>query len=152
MFGRRYFLWSTAVAVVAATAAACGGDSNDSPTQPTEPLPQGPSTLQITDLTTGEGTEATSGRTVFIGYALWRFDPAGTDQKGLALPAGTFSFAAGGTGAIAGVSQGVIGMKIGGKRRLVIPPSLAYGATGTSGGEVRPNEWIVFEMELLAVA
>jgi len=151
MFGRRHFLWSTAVAVAAVTAAACSGDSNDSPTQPTEPLPQGPSTLQITDLTVGEGTEAANGRTAFIAYSLWRFDPNGTDQKGLLLQSNTFSWVVGSTQAIAGMSQGVVGMKVGGKRRLVIPPSLAYGAQGTSGGEVRPNEWIVFDVELLSV-
>ena len=157
MFGRRHFLWSTAVAVVAATAAGCSGDSNDSPTEPTPQLPQGPATLQITDLTVGEGTEATSGRSVFIHYVLWRYDPAGTDAKGLQIDSSIarnqpFGFTIGSTGAIVGMSQGVIGMKVGGKRRLIVPPSLAYGSTGTSQGEVRPNEWIVFDVELLAVA
>jgi FKBP-type peptidyl-prolyl cis-trans isomerase len=158
MFGRRQFLWSTAVAVVAATAAGCsGGDSDDSPTQPTEPLPQGPASLQITDLTLGEGTEATNGRSVFIHYDLWRFNPSGTDSKGLQIDSSyarnqPYGFTIGSTGAIVGMSQGVTGMKVGGKRRLIIPPSLAYGAQGTSGGEVRPNEWIVFDVELLAVA
>jgi FKBP-type peptidyl-prolyl cis-trans isomerase len=151
MFGRRHFLWSTAVAIAAATAAGCNGESDDSPTQPTEPLPQGPATLQITDLTFGEGTEAVNGKTAFIGYSLWRFDPNGADQKGLLIQTFTFSFIIGGTGAIVGMSQGIVGMKVGGKRRLVIPPSLAYGAQGTSGGEIRPNEWIVFEVELLNV-
>jgi FKBP-type peptidyl-prolyl cis-trans isomerase FkpA len=151
MFGRRHLIRAIAVPMLALTMAACGGDSDDSPTQPTEPLPQGPATLQITDLTVGEGAEAVNGRTAFIGYSLWRFDPAGTDQKGLLLQTNTFSWVVGSNQAIAGMSQGVVGMKVGGKRRLVIPPSLAYGAQGTSGGEVRPNEWIVFEVELLSV-
>jgi FKBP-type peptidyl-prolyl cis-trans isomerase FkpA len=128
------------------TEAPCSAGDNS-----TEPLPQGPSTLQITDLTVGEGTEAVAGKTAFIAYSLWRFDPAGTDQKGLHLQTNTFSWVLGSNSAIAGMSQGTIGMKVGGKRRLVIPPSLAYGATGTSGGEVRPNEWIVFEVELLNI-
>jgi FKBP-type peptidyl-prolyl cis-trans isomerase len=151
MFGRRHLIRAIAVPMLALTMAACNGDSNDSPTQPTEPLPQGPSTLQITELTLGEGTEAVNGKTAFIAYSLWRFDPAGTDQKGLHLQTNTFSWVVGSNSAIVGMSQGVVGMKVGGKRRLVIPPSLAYGAGGTTGGEVRPNEWIVFEVELLNV-
>jgi FKBP-type peptidyl-prolyl cis-trans isomerase len=152
MFGRRHFLWSTAVAVVAATAAGCGSnDSDDSPTQPTTPPPQGPATLQITDLVVGEGTEATNGRTAFIAYNLWNFDPNGADQKGTAIPSGTYTWAVGSNQAIAGMNQGVLGMKVGGRRRLVVPPSLAYGSVGSSP-YIRPNEWIVFEFELLAVA
>jgi FKBP-type peptidyl-prolyl cis-trans isomerase len=152
MFVRRHFLRAVTVAVLAATVTACGGDSSDdSPTAPTPQLPQGPATLQITDLTVGEGTEAANGRTAFIAYSLWRYDPAGTDSKGLLLQTNTFSWVVGSNQAIAGMSQGVVGMKVGGKRRLIIPPSLAYGNTGTSGGEVRPNEWIVFEVELLNV-
>jgi FKBP-type peptidyl-prolyl cis-trans isomerase FkpA len=150
MFGRRQFLWSTAVAFAAATAAACSGDGDDSPTEPTPPPPTGPSTLQITELTVGEGTEAVNGKTAFVTYVLWRFDPNGVDQKGEALDANTFSWLIGGTGAIQGMSQGVQGMRVGGKRRIIIPPSLGYGSGGN--GPIRPNEWIVFEFELLAVA
>ena len=155
MFGRRQFLWTTAVAIAAATASACGSsESNDTPTQPTNPPPTGPATLQITELAIGEGTEAANGRTAFIGYRLWHFDPNGADQKGEEIPQpqpSTFSWVVGSNQAIAGMSQGVVGMKVGGKRRLVIPPSLAYGSAG-SGTTIRPNEWIVFEIELLAVA
>jgi FKBP-type peptidyl-prolyl cis-trans isomerase len=150
MHGRRQFLWSTAIAFAAATAAACSGDSDDSPTEPTTPPPQGPATLQITDLTVGEGTEATNGRTAFISYALWNFDPNGADQKGTAIPSGTFSWVVGSNQSIAGMNQGILGMKVGGKRRLVVPPSLAYGSAGSSP-YIRPNEWIVFEVELLSV-
>jgi FKBP-type peptidyl-prolyl cis-trans isomerase len=155
MFGRRHFLWSTAVAVVAATAAGCSGESDDVPTQPSTPPPTGPSTLQITDLTIGEGADATTGKTVIIGYILWRYDPAGTDSKGEQLQSSyqlgiTFPFRMFSTDTIVGMSQGVDGMKVGGKRRLVIPPSLAYGSGGS--GTIRGNEWLVFEVELLAAA
>jgi FKBP-type peptidyl-prolyl cis-trans isomerase FkpA len=156
MFGRRYLLWSTAVAVLALSIAACGGgDSDDSPTQPSTPPPSGPATLQITDLTFGEGTEATTGKTVIIGYILYRYDPAGADGKGEQLQSSyalgtTFPFRMYTTDAIVGMSQGVDGMKVGGKRRLTIPPTLAYGSGGN--GPIRGNEWIVFEVELLAVA
>jgi FKBP-type peptidyl-prolyl cis-trans isomerase FkpA len=151
MFGRRQFLWSTAVAFAAATAAACGGsESDDSPTEPTPPAPTGPSTLQITDITVGEGTEAVAAKTVFITYSLWRFDPNGGDLKGEALESGPYSWLLGSNQTIAGMNQGTLGMKVGGKRRLIIPPSLAYGAQGN--GRIRPNEWLVFEIDLLAVA
>lgn len=158
MFGRRQFLWSTAVALAAATASACGGDgdSNNSPTEPTPTPPTGPATLQITDLIVGEGTEAANGRTGLINYALWHFDPNGADQKGAGVETGPFSWVIGGNGAIAGLSQGVLGMRVGGRRRLVIPPSLAYGSTGSRDQLGRyvilPNEWIVFEFELLGIA
>ena len=149
MFVRRHILRAIAVATLAVTAAACSGDS-DTPTQPSTPPPTGPATLQITDLTAGEGTEAVNGKTAFITYTLWRFDPNGTDFKGEALDANTFSWLIGGNGAIVGMSQGVQGMKVGGKRRLIIPPSLGYG--GNANGPIRPNEWLVFEIDLLAIA
>lgn len=157
MFGRRQFLWSTAVAIAAATATACSGsDSNDSPTEPTPTPPTGPATLQITDLIVGEGTEAVNGRTALINYALWHFDPNGADQKGAGIETGPFSWLIGGNGAIAGMNQGVLGMKVGGRRRLVIPPSLAYGSTGSRNNlgqyVILPNEWLVFELELVGVA
>jgi FKBP-type peptidyl-prolyl cis-trans isomerase len=148
MFGRRIFLWST-FATLAATAGACGGDSDDSPTAPSTPPPQGPAELQITELTEGTGATAANGNTVFINYALWRYDPAGTDGKGEGLETGPFNWVVGSNGAITGMSQGVVGMKVGGIRRLVIPPSLAYGSTGF--GNVRPNEWIVFEIQLIGL-
>jgi FKBP-type peptidyl-prolyl cis-trans isomerase len=150
MFGKRHFLRSAAVAVLAITMAACSGDSDDSPTEPTTPPPTGPSTMQVTELTVGEGTEGAAGKTAFISYTLWRFDPNGTDQKGEVLGANTFSWVVGSNQSIVGMSEGVIGMKVGGKRRLVIPPNLAYGTSGY--GPIRPNEWIVFEIDLLAVA
>jgi FKBP-type peptidyl-prolyl cis-trans isomerase FkpA len=162
MQGRRQFLWSTAVAIAAATATACGGDgdSDDSPTEPTPPPPTGPATMQVTEMTVGEGTEATAGRTVIMHYTLFRYDPAGADSKGAQIETSVggnpLTFVVGATNIISGVSQGTLGMKVGGKRRIILPPSLAYGNTGSTDqfGRViiRPNEWIIFELELLAVA
>jgi FKBP-type peptidyl-prolyl cis-trans isomerase FkpA len=150
MFGRRSVLAIALAALVGV--AACSGES-ETPTDPTPPPPTGPSTLQTTDLTVGTGAEAQNGNSVFIAYTVWRYDPAGTDSKGQQLDTnvgGTpFPYTVGGTNVIAGVSQGTVGMKVGGKRRLIIPPSLAYGSTGS--GTVRPNEWLVFEFELLSV-
>jgi FKBP-type peptidyl-prolyl cis-trans isomerase FkpA len=151
MFCRRLLRLSTIAALL--WAGACG--STSTPAAPTVTLPTGPATLQITDLVIGTGTEAAATSSVFINYTLWRYDPAGTDGKGLLIQTSVggspYPFTVGSGTIITGVSQGVIGMKVGGKRLLLIPPSLAYGTTGTSDGAIRPNEWIVFEIELLSV-
>jgi FKBP-type peptidyl-prolyl cis-trans isomerase FkpA len=155
MSGRRHKLWSTAVVLLALTVVGCSGDSNDSPTEPTPPAPQGPATMQTTEIMVGEGAEAAAGRGVFVHYTVWRYEPSGADSKGTQL--GTSiggnpeSFVVGTTQFIAGFSQGVIGMKVGGKRRVILPPNLAYGAGGSTDGVIRPNEWLVFEFELLSV-
>jgi len=156
MFCRRLFLWMMAAALIGSSAA-CGG-SSEVPTQPTPPPPTGPATLQITDLVVGEGTEVVSGSTVIIHYRLWHYDPNGTDSKGTLIQDSraqgfTFTFIVGATsgqfGTIPGMSQGATGMRVGGQRRMIIPPSLAYGATG-DGRFIAPNEWIVFDVEVLA--
>jgi FKBP-type peptidyl-prolyl cis-trans isomerase FkpA len=161
MFGRRQFLWSTAVAIAAATAAGCSGDdSDDIPTEPTPPAPQGPATLQTTEMTVGEGSEAATGRSVFIHYTLWRYEPSGADFKGEQIDTSVglnpYSLVVGATNVIPGMSQGLLGMRVGGKRRVIVPPTLAYGSTGSRDSQgrliVRPNEWLVFEIELLSVA
>lgn len=153
---RKQLLRAIAVPMLALTVVACGSsESNDSPTTPTPPPPTGPATMQITEMTVGEGGEAASGRGVFVHYTLFRYDPAGTDSKGAQLEttvgANPLSFVVGTTSLIPGISQGVTGMKVGGKRRVILPPSLAYGTTGSSNGIIRPNEWIIFELELLSV-
>jgi FKBP-type peptidyl-prolyl cis-trans isomerase FkpA len=160
MYGRRQFLWTTAVAIAAATASACSGDSDDSPTQPTTPPPTGPATLQTTEMTVGEGAEAVAGSGVFVHYTLWHYEPSGADSKGQQIDTsvgGTpLSFVVGASNIIAGFSQGVLGMRVGGKRRLIVPPNLAYGSAGATDSVgrivIRPNEWLVFELELLSVA
>jgi FKBP-type peptidyl-prolyl cis-trans isomerase FkpA len=150
MYGRRAFLWTTVAAVLATTA--CSSDSNDSPTAPTPPPPTGPADLVITEMVVGEGTEATSTSSVFLHYTLWHYDPAGTDQKGAQIEtsrAGSPVPFTLGPNLIPGFVQGVTGMRVGGQRRFIVPPNLAYGASGN--GPIRPNEWIVFEVELLSV-
>ncbi|HEY8551396.1 MAG TPA: FKBP-type peptidyl-prolyl cis-trans isomerase [Vicinamibacterales bacterium] len=134
---------------------ACGGDNdNGSPTSPTNPPPQGPATLQVVDLTTGTGAEAAGNRVVTVHYTLWLYDPAGTDTKGLRIDAsrdhgGSYSFRLGTNAVIPGFEQGLNGMRVGGVRRVTVPPSLAYGSQGS--GNVPPNSWLVFEIELLDV-
>jgi FKBP-type peptidyl-prolyl cis-trans isomerase len=137
----------TAFALLAATIA-CG--SNDStPTSPSTPS----APYSQTDLRVGTGTEATAGRTLSVNYTGWFYSPAGTDGKGAQFDSsagrGPFSFVLGRGQVIAGWDQGVAGMRVGGQRRLVLPPELAYGASGN--GPIPPNATLVFDIELLNV-
>jgi hypothetical protein len=103
--------------------------------------------LRITDLVVGEGAEARSGQTVVVNYR-------GTLTNGKEFDSsygrGPFSFPLGGGRVIAGWDEGVAGMKVGGKRRLVIPPDLAYGSRG-AGGVIPPDATLIFEVELLRI-
>lgn len=106
------------------------------------------SKLEITDVEVGNGDEATTGQTVDVHYTGWLTDGKKFDSS---LDRGQpFSFALGGGQVIQGWDQGVVGMKVGGKRKLVIPPELGYGSRG-AGGVIPPNATLVFEVELLAV-
>ncbi|HEY0782157.1 MAG TPA: FKBP-type peptidyl-prolyl cis-trans isomerase [Thermoanaerobaculia bacterium] len=104
--------------------------------------------LTIEDLTPGDGTEAKAGHLVDVHYTGWltngtKFDSSHDRRQ-------PFQFRLGGGQVIQGWDQGVAGMKIGGKRRLTIPPHLGYGSRG-AGGVIPPNATLVFEVELLGV-
>jgi peptidylprolyl isomerase len=108
-----------------------------------------PAELVIEDVEVGDGPEATPGSTVEVHYAgnAWstrqQFD-ASWDRGD------TFRFQLGAGRVIAGWDQGVAGMRVGGRRRLVIPPALGYGSQG-AGGVIRANETLVFVVDLVAV-
>ena len=130
------------VLAAALAVSACGGN-NTTPTAPSANVP-----FSTTDLRVGTGAEATVGRNVNVNYTLWLWDSLGTDNKGSRLEAGTFPFTVG-QGVIQGFSQGTIGMRVGGLRRVVVPPALGYGAAGQ--GSVPGNATLIFEIELLSV-
>ena len=94
-----------------------------------------------------------AGRTVSVNYTGWLYDASKTDNKGTqfdtSIGRGVFSFLLGGGQVIAGWDQGVPGMKVGGSRRLVIPPSLGYGAS--ANGPIPGNSTLVFDVSLVAV-
>jgi FKBP-type peptidyl-prolyl cis-trans isomerase FkpA len=105
------------------------------------------------DLRLGDGAEAVTGKTLTVQYTGWIYDPARSDSKGLQFDtsAGStgFPFTLGTQQVIAGWDQGLVGMKVGGIRKLVIPPSLGYG--NVRNHSIPPSSTLVFEIELLEV-
>ena len=111
-------------------------------------MPTTPNGLTYQDVTEGAGAEAKKGDQVSVHYTGWLMDGTKFDSsKDRNAP---FEFRLGGGQVIKGWDEGVAGMKIGGTRKLTIPPSLGYGARG-AGGVIPPNATLVFEVELLGV-
>jgi FKBP-type peptidyl-prolyl cis-trans isomerase len=108
-----------------------------------------PDGLKYTDDQVGTGTEAQKGKTVSVHYTGWLLD--GTKFDSSRDRNQPFSFPLGQGQVIKGWDEGVAGMKVGGKRTLVIPPELGYGARGAPGGVIPPNSTLKFEVELLDV-
>lgn len=110
-----------------------------------------PAALKTTDTVVGTGAEATSGKTATLTYTGWLYNDKAADLKGSKFDSGSgLNATVNGTNTIAGFAQGIAGMKVGGKRTIVIPSSMGYGATG-SGNAIPPNAGLVFEVELTAV-
>jgi len=118
----------------------CGGSST------------APSTVTQTDLTVGTGATATAGNRVTVAYTGWLFDPGQPNNKGRQFDsAPSFTFTIGANQVIKGWDQGVPGMRVGGQRRLIIPPDLAYGSAGAGGGLIPPNATLVFDITLISI-
>ena len=103
----------------------------------------------------GAGAEATAGRSVSVHYTGWLHDAGKADGHGRKFDSSVdrgspFEFSLGEGQVIRGWDEGVAGMKVGGKRTLVIPPEMGYGARG-AGGVIPPNATLVFDVELLGV-
>jgi peptidylprolyl isomerase len=112
-------------------------------------FPEGepPSELEVTDVTVGEGDEATAGRTAVVHYVGVAFS-TGEEFDASWNRGEPFSFPLGAGAVIAGWDRGVQGMKVGGRRKLVIPPDLGYGDRG-AGGAIAPGETLIFVVDLL---
>jgi FKBP-type peptidyl-prolyl cis-trans isomerase FkpA len=132
--------------VTTAATVACDFGSNATPTAPD----QNNVAYSTTDLTVGTGTEATSGSTASVQYGAWLYSDSAPDHKGTALEQNQFSFVVGANQVIKGFDQGVQGMKVGGTRRVIVPPSLAYGSSGYQ--QIPPNAALVFDIALMNVA
>jgi FKBP-type peptidyl-prolyl cis-trans isomerase FkpA len=131
------------VCVLAAAVSACKSNTPTSPSQNVN-VP-----YSATDLRVGTGAEAVNGRTATVLYTGWLYDPSAAQNKGRQFDAGQFSFVVGSGGVIAGFNQAVTGMRVGGQRRAVLPPNLAYGSAGA--GSIPPNATLVFDIELTNV-
>lgn len=103
--------------------------------------------LYYQDLLVGQGADATSGKRVSVGYAGWLADGALFDQS---PPGRPFAFVLGQGRVISGWEEGVSGMKVGGRRLLVIPPGLAYGRQSPGAG-IPPNATLIFDVRLVQV-
>jgi FKBP-type peptidyl-prolyl cis-trans isomerase FkpA len=106
------------------------------------------SELEIEDQIVGDGDEAVAGQTVEVHYTGWLVD--GTKFDSSHDRNQTFSFKLGAGQVIAGWDQGVAGMKIGGSRKLTIPPDMGYGARG-AGGVIPPDATLIFKVELIGL-
>jgi len=111
--------------------------------------------LQVLDTAVGSGTEAVAGKTVTVHYTGWLYDGKSADHHGKKFDSSRdhgdpFEFKLGAGQVIRGWDQGVAGMKVGGKRTLVIPSELGYGQRG-AGGAIPPNATLIFDVELLGV-
>jgi FKBP-type peptidyl-prolyl cis-trans isomerase FkpA len=135
--------FASSVAVLA-LAAACGS----SPTSPATGAP-----FSQTDLTIGAGAAAASGDSITVNYTGWLFDSSKPDNKGIQFDTsavrGPFTFTLGTGKVIKGWDQGLISTRVGGVRRLVIPPSLGYGSLRQ--GPIPPNSTLVFDVELVSI-
>jgi peptidylprolyl isomerase len=106
-----------------------------------------PAELEVTDVTVGTGEEATAGRTAVVHYVGVAFS-TGEEFDASWNRGEPFSFRLGAGNVIAGWDRGVQGMKVGGRRKLVIPPDLGYGDRG-AGAAIAPGETLIFVVDLL---
>ena len=134
--------------------AACGGSSSSNAVAD----PSGSASVTVlksTDTVVGTGATATAGKSVAVNYSGYLYDGKVADTKGKLFDTtngrASFTFVLGAGQVISGWDQGVAGMRVGGKRTLTIPASLAYGAAGAAGGLIPANAALVFDIELVAV-
>ena len=140
---------TTAAALVALVVfVAFGAGCDKAPTSPSDYA-----AFSATDLRVGTGTEVVNGSVVEVHYTGWLYDASKTDQKGAQVDTSydgdPITFTLGTASVIDGWEQGMLGMKAGGLRRLVVPPSLGYG--GVRRGLIPPNATLVFEVDLISV-
>jgi FKBP-type peptidyl-prolyl cis-trans isomerase FkpA len=142
----------SALALCLALVSASGAQEPQPPAGPSA----APSAVLVTDLVKGVGDEALPGMVVVVHYTGWLYDAGAEGLRGRKFDSSrergqAFSFPLGGGRVISGWEQGIPGMKVGGTRRLVIPPDLAYGGRDIGNGLIPPNSTLLFEVELLAV-
>lgn len=125
---------------------ACGGGSGD---DGPKVVVASPAAFSKTDNVVGTGAEAVTGKTATVSYSLWLYSATAADNKGSHMQTSSFPFKLGTNAVIPGFEQGVTGMKVGGKRTILVPANLGYGAAGN--GAIPPNSGLVFEISLTKV-
>ena len=152
-----------AVALVAVTAMGCATaqDTKTAPAPKAAAAPKSecappPKDLVVKDLQAGTGDLVEVRNPVYVGYTGWLYDGCAADLKGAQFDTSEgrstpFGFIVGGGRVIQGWDEGVVGMKEGGKRLLIIPPGKAYGEKGAPNGKIPPNATLVFEVNLLKI-
>jgi len=152
-------LFASALLLAMFATSGCSQDSNSkdsqSPKQEKTAMSANITELVKTDTVEGTGREAEPGFNVTVHYTGWIYDPSKADGKGTKFDSSVdrhepFVFFLGGGQVIRGWDEGFAGMKIGGKRTLLIPPEYGYGARG-AGGVIPPNATLVFDVELLGI-
>jgi FKBP-type peptidyl-prolyl cis-trans isomerase FkpA len=141
-------LLTFAAVVLAVLIAACGA-------KPAAVPASGVSSMQSVDLKAGAGAEIAAGKIAVVQYTGWLYEASAPDNKGKQFDSSRnggqpFRFAVGTGQVIKGWDQGVLGMKIGGSRRLIIPADMAYGDSG-AGGVIPPGATLVFDVDLVAI-
>jgi FKBP-type peptidyl-prolyl cis-trans isomerase FkpA len=135
------------LAALVACAFGCGGSDNSSPTAPSTSS----SPYVQTDLVVGTGATANNGNTVTVSYTGWLYDTSKPSGKGNQFDSNQIPFVLGAGRVIRGWDQGILGMRIGGQRRLIIPPELAYGSSTPDPSKIPPNATLLFDVTLLNV-
>ena len=136
------------VVVLAGLIAACSGKPGAAPSG-------GVSSMQSVELKSGTGDSIAPGKIAVVQYTGWLYEAAAKDNKGKQFDSSRtqgqpFRFPVGAGQVIKGWDQGVVGMKVGESRRLIIPPDLAYGDSG-AGGVIPPGATLVFDIDLVAI-
>ena len=104
--------------------------------------------FSVTDVRVGTGPAAVNGQSLTVDYTGWLYDANAPDNKGVPFDSGQLTFTLGAGAVIDGWDQGLVGMNVGGLRRIVIPPEVAYGSAGH--GIIPPNATLIFDVELLS--
>jgi FKBP-type peptidyl-prolyl cis-trans isomerase len=129
--------------------------SMDAPASESAPTGNDSMAMQKIELAPGSGPEIKAGQSALVNYTGWLYDAAAPENKGKKFDSSVdrnepFEFPLGGGMVIKGWDEGVAGMKVGGKRRLIIPPEMGYGARG-AGGVIPPGATLVFDVELVEI-
>jgi FKBP-type peptidyl-prolyl cis-trans isomerase FkpA len=142
------------MAAVIAAIAACGGKPETAAPAPAAATASTASALQSTDLKAGDGAAIAAGKMAVVQYTGWLYEAGAKDGKGKEFDSShntgqPFRFTVGAGQVIKGWDEGVAGMKVGGSRRLIIPPSLGYGDAGV--GPIPPGATLVFDVDLIGI-